>query len=127
MRRDDSDFIDSPHPFPSYEWRGYVKRCVDGDTIVVQIDRGFFDSSTKEFRFAAFNAPERSGEEKALGDAAWKLLQSLIENQFIRFWTMMDPDKYGRILVDTILNEMAEDVFQIMRERGFDKLKVTHG
>lgn len=82
------------------KWRGTVVEVHDGDTLTVEIDRGFDDFSRKRVRLRGCNARElfMSGGEEA--------------GQYLRHLTLggsvlvanADWDKYGgRILGDVVL------------------------
>ncbi len=53
----------------------YIARISDGDTVVVLLDREFYDSSIVRIRLKSLNAPELSTE---LGKAARDYLVSLL-------------------------------------------------
>jgi endonuclease YncB( thermonuclease family) len=95
MRRDDAEFFACPIPFPTNEWRGQVLRGVDADTVTAKIDRGWFDTSRKEFRFALIDAYEQS---TALGKRCTVVLRERLEGRWVKIVTRMDAEKYGRIL-----------------------------
>lgn len=108
MKKSDSMFAACPIPFPTTDWRCIVTRAVDGDTVVVLIDRGFFDLSTKEIRFTVDayenNVTVKQTESQTqLGIAAAAYVKERTEGQYCRLSTHMDPEKYGRILGDLYL------------------------
>lgn len=101
MRQGDATFNDCPFPFPTATWRCRVIRAVDGDTVVVKVDRGFFEDSTLEIRYYDIDTWERwhgSAEHRARGSNAWLDHAELVEGRWGLLHTRMDGDKYGRIL-----------------------------
>jgi endonuclease YncB( thermonuclease family) len=63
------DGLPEPPPMPSAPVRGWAwararpVRVIDGDTLDVELDRGFQDRSVRRLRLAALNAPERDTPE----------------------------------------------------------------
>jgi hypothetical protein len=84
-----------------YEYRGRLDRCVDGDTVDLFVELGFFITTHQRFRLEHVDTPER-GEKKF--NKATKLLERLIEEQtdedgYFRF-SSIKTDKYGRWLLN---------------------------
>ena len=107
MRKQDSPFYDCPLPFPSTEWRGVITRGIDGDTIVMSLDHGFFATLDPiEFRFASIDAwedndtPKQTAAQTALGIKAREEVKNVCEHRWAYVVTHMDTEKYGRILGD---------------------------
>lgn len=129
MRKSDYFFSDCPIPFPTHQWRAWGIRAVDGDTVVLKLDRGFGDEKTDTFRLADFDAYEAfkgPPETRALGVAAGNLSDSLVSNRFLYILTSMDPDKYGRILADVIVEHPPgsyRSLSTVLREAGYEKPK----
>lgn len=127
MKQSDSEFADCPIPFPTYNWRGKGIRGVDGDTDVVKLDRGFFDSSTKELRLWDIDTWERlSGTtwEKLKGAEAKAFANERVGDNWLRITTYMDPEKYGRILagVEYWRDGKLVNLTDELRANGFEKL-----
>ncbi len=125
MRKDDATFHGCPIPFPTTKWRCKVKRAVDGDTVVLLVDRGNFDDSTWELRAKSYNAPERysgSVEEKEQGRIWWEVLKKEITGRWALLTTFMDREKYGRILGDLAVYDesggVLVDIRVILRNAG---------
>jgi endonuclease YncB( thermonuclease family) len=115
-----------PLPCPTTQWRCRVKRVIDVDTVVVQLDRGFWDASTKEIRFSVDGVERFSGtpEERARGKEAWEWLTSVAQGRWAYLYTSMATEKYGRILGD--LHVLLDDgtrmaVTDEIRALGFEK------
>lgn len=85
-----------------YTYKAVVKRVIDGDTIVVDIDVGFHMwLRDQHIRLAHINAPELGTEA---GRTAKIYLETLLEiplivNPMVRLETIKDrQDNYGRYL-----------------------------
>lgn len=139
MRERDSEFFSCPLPFPSGQWRGFVTRTVDGDTIVVKLDHGFFDlKSPIEFRFASIDAwednvtPKQTAEQTKLGIQAADEVRRICEGQWVYLVTAMDREKYGRILGDPYVEDERGSLIDVcahLHDLGLVKtwLREDHG
>ena len=90
---------------PTYLYRAVVVRVVDGDTIDVDIDLGFYVWIRKQrIRLFGIDAPEIRGETRQEGLAATEHLKSLIEGETIILRTVKGidggdrDDSFGRWL-----------------------------
>lgn len=93
-----------------YYYKGTLRRVIDGDTIVADVDLGFDTCLKKQkFRLYGINAPEsrtRNKAEKVLGLAAKERLIELMGGyqtavDGIEFmFKSYDKGKYGRILAE---------------------------
>lgn len=108
---------------PAYVYRAVVVRVVDGDTVDVDIDLGFYTWIKKQrIRLVGIDAPEMRGDEKIAGRAAKAYLVNLVEGKEIILRTIKGRDggdsrgKYGRWLGRLYLNGV--DVNQHMVEAG---------
>lgn len=101
-----------------YVYKCKVHRVVDGDTVILDIDLGFFITIRRSCRLLKYNAPEMFGTKKT--DPEFKAgikckekleellgfssnINQLIENKQKEFicTTQLDRnDKYGRVLVE---------------------------
>lgn len=81
-----------------YEYRAYVRRVYDGDTITVDIDLGFGVCLQKQkIRLGGINTPEIRGEEREAGIKSRDALREKISNKWVRVKTTKDKKgKYGR-------------------------------
>ena len=78
---------------PAYLYRAVVVRVVDGDTIDVDIDLGFYVWIKKQrIRLFGIDAPEVTGETRQEGLAATEHLKSLIEGESIILRTVKGAD-----------------------------------
>ena len=63
-----------------YEYRAYVSRVYDGDTITVDIDLGFgIVFKSQKIRLVRINAPEIRGDERQTGLVSRDALRDKIE------------------------------------------------
>lgn len=95
-----------------YEYRGRIKRVIDGDTVEAEIDLGFHVTFTVTLRLAGINAPETKGTERPRGLAATQYLDSLITDltggtRELTVRTQKDvTEKYGRYLAILIAGDV---------------------
>ncbi|MEP2120006.1 MAG: thermonuclease family protein [Bauldia litoralis] len=112
------------HPTePAYLYRAEVVRVVDGDTIDVDIDLGFYIWIKKQrIRMLDIDAPEMRGESKVAGAAATEYLKTLIDGKEIILRTSKGKDgadrddSFGRWLGTVYLDGV--DVNQQMIRAG---------
>ena len=90
-----------------YEYRAYVRRVYDGDTITVDIDLGFGVLLQKQkIRLAGINTPEIRGEERESGIKSRDALRAKISNKWVRVKTTKDrKGKWGRWIGEIWLEE----------------------
>ena len=83
-----------------YEYRAYVSRVYDGDTITVDIDLGFgIVIKSQKIRLVRINAPEIRGDERQNGLVSRDALRDKIGNKWVTIKTSKDKKgKYGRWL-----------------------------
>jgi micrococcal nuclease len=87
-----------------YEYKAYVERVVDGDTVDLTIDLGFYTYVLKRVRLSNINAPERFTEEG-------KIAKAFVENALavgmeVVVQTQLDSkDKYGRVLGEIFIDK----------------------
>lgn len=83
-----------------YEYRAYVSRVYDGDTITVDIDLGFgIVIKSQKIRLVRINAPEIRGDERQTGLVSRDALRDKIGNKWVTIKTSKDKKgKYGRWL-----------------------------
>ena len=104
-----------------YEYRGRIKRVIDGDTIEARVDLGFDVFAVQRFRLYGINAPETKGESREDGRAATEYLRTLITtnaaDSVLTIQTRKDKrEKYGRYLAVLIANGV--NINQRMVEDG---------
>ena len=92
-----------------YEYRAYVRKVYDGDTVTVDIDLGF-DVVLKDqkIRLTKINAPEVRGEQRPEGLKSRDALRDKIGNKWIRIKTQKDKKgKYGLWLGEIWLEDVC--------------------
>lgn len=92
-----------------YEYRAFVRKVYDGDTVTVDIDLGF-DVVLKgqKIRLVRINAPEVRGKERADGLKSRDALREKIGNKWIKIKTQKDKKgKYGRWLGEIWIDEVC--------------------
>ena len=114
---------------PDYTYRiKEIVRVIDGDTVDVIIDLGFYLSARKRIRFLNIDTYEVRGgtaETKALGKAAKARLEELLATPdstvYIRT-EMDDTGKYGRLLGRLFVMQdsgLVIDINYVLLEEGF--------
>tara|TARA_Y100001938_G_C7997808_1_gene383045 strand:- start:535 stop:861 length:327 start_codon:yes stop_codon:yes gene_type:complete len=104
-----------------YEYRAFVRKVYDGDTVTVDIDLGF-DVVLKDqkIRLTKINAPEVRGEQRPEGLKSRDALRDKIGNKWIRIKTQKDKKgKYGRWLGELWLDD--ECVNDWLLKEGYAK------
>jgi len=88
----------------AYEYRGSVRRVVDGDTLDLAIDLGFECTLVTRVRLLGLNTPEVVGASKAQGLAAKQFAVQWLDNRagevLVRSYKAKQREKYGRWLVE---------------------------
>lgn len=91
-----------------YEYKCTLRRVIDGDTIVVDIDLGFkVWLRNEKVRLLGINTPEsrtRNLAEKELGIAAKNRLKELIPRKFKIVTHKDSKGKFGRILAEPLVD-----------------------
>jgi endonuclease YncB( thermonuclease family) len=100
-----------------YEYRCEVRRVVDGDTLVADIDLGLYVNIRKTVRMLGYNAPElfpghaKTLDERNMGKLAKEHLEGLLAGHHVNITTTLDKDdKYGRVLGSLFLTDTLVDV-----------------
>jgi len=83
-----------------YEYRAFVRKIYDGDTITVDIDLGFdIVLKAQKIRLLRINTPEVRGEQRPEGLKSRDALRQRIGNKWIKIKTEKDKKgKFGRWL-----------------------------
>ena len=104
-----------------YEYRAYVRRVYDGDTITVDIDLGFgMVVTNQKVRLLKINAPEIRGKQRPEGLKSRDALRSKIANKWIIIKTKKDKKgKYGRWLAEVWIDDVLINDWLI--SEGFAK------
>ena len=83
-----------------YEYRAFVRKVYDGDTITVDIDLGFdVILKNQKIRLSKINTPEVRGKSREEGIKVRNLVRERISNKWVVIKTTKDrKGKYGRWL-----------------------------
>lgn len=83
-----------------YEYRAFVRKVYDGDTVTVDIDLGFdIVLKAQKIRLTKINAPEVRGDQREAGLKSRDALRTKIGNKWIKVKTQKDKKgKWGRWL-----------------------------
>ena len=106
-----------------YEYRAYVRKVYDGDTITVDIDLGFgILLKNQKIRLLGINTPEIRGKSRPEGLRARDALRKRISNKWITVKTQKDKKgKYGRWLAEIYDSESIESINSWLLIEGFAK------
>lgn len=85
--------------FPRYVYAASLVRVIDGDTIEVDIDLGFFTHVTTRLRLLGVDTPELIGPDRARALIVKSVLTGMLSNRPLKLRTVKS-DKYGRFLAD---------------------------
>ena len=90
-----------------YEYRAFVRKVYDGDTVTVDIDLGFdVILKNQKIRLTKIDAPEVRGTQRPEGLKTRDALRSRIGSKWVRIKTQKDKKgKYGRWLGEVWLEE----------------------
>ncbi len=90
-----------------YEYRAFVRKVYDADTITVDIDLGFgIIFKGQKVRLLGINAPEVRGEQKKQGLISRDALREKIANKWVIIKTKKDKKgKFGRLLAEVFLED----------------------
>lgn len=90
---------------PDYLYDATVVKVVDGDTVDLDVDLGFWVTLRVRVRLAGVNAPEIRGPEKELGLLAADFLRSILPAVAVVALRSLGVEKYGRCLGVILLED----------------------
>jgi endonuclease YncB( thermonuclease family) len=97
----------APHRDDRYTYQATIKRVIDGDTVVADIDLGFHTWRRDVYlRLARINAPEPRGSTREAGLAAGDWLRDRVEGKEIIIRTV--KDKRGQDQLGSFRRYLAE-------------------
>lgn len=118
-------------------FRGIVKRVIDGDTVTVMIDVGFFTYIFADVRIADINTPEIVGAERAKGLEARAFVEGLLSDRPVLLQTHLQSTgtermSFERYVADIWLSGYTgptgeTNVAAEVRAAGYDKLHPWQG
>lgn len=105
-----------------FEYKAFLVRVVDGDTVDLEVDLGFRVSIQERFRLNRINAPEIKGPEKEKGIASTNKLRELLDEGELTIKTIKDEkEKYGRYLVEIYVD--GKCINDVLVHEGFAEYK----
>ncbi len=104
-----------------YEYKAYVKKVYDGDTITVDIDLGFgVMLKSQKIRLFGINTPEIRGKSRADGLKSRDALREKIADKWIIIKTKRDKKgKYGRWLGEIYNLESKDSINSWLISEGY--------
>ena len=83
-----------------YRYQATVVRIVDGDTLYLDVDLGFFIRMTMDVRLKGINTPEIRGPEREAGLKSKTFVEAAIPPGTLVVIDSTKAEKYGRYLAD---------------------------
>jgi micrococcal nuclease len=83
-----------------YRYQATVVRIVDGDTLYLDVDLGFFIRMTLDVRLKGINTPEIRGEQREAGLKAKAFVEAAIPPGALVVVDTFKAEKYGRYLAE---------------------------
>jgi micrococcal nuclease len=95
-----------------YEYRAFVKKVYDGDTVTVDIDLGFdVVLKAQKIRLTRINAPEVRGKDRSKGLVSRDALREKVLDKWITIKTKKDKKgKFGRWLGELWIDNTCVNV-----------------
>lgn len=93
----------------TYELTAYIKRVVDGDTVVATVDCLFDVKIDMTLRLFGIDTPELTSKvlaERTTAKAAKARLIQLVEGKNIKIQSYKEKEKYGRYLAELIVDDV---------------------
>ena len=106
-----------------YEYRAFVRKVYDGDTITVDIDLGFnVILKNQKIRLSKINTPEIRGKTREEGLKVRNIVRNRIANKWIVIKTQKDKKgKYGRWLGEVYCEDCEESLNMWLLNEGHAK------
>ena len=104
-----------------YEYKAFVRKVYDGDTITCDIDLGFnMIMRNQKLRLVGINTPEVRGESRPEGLKVRDIVRSRISNKWVTIKTHRDKKgKYGRWLAEIYEAGVEESLNQWLLKEGY--------
>lgn len=88
-----------------YNYKALLVRTIDGDTVVLDVELGFYTTTRQVFRLRGIDTPEMHDKDAGKRAAAERAKQRVIElladgDITIRSYKPLTTDKYGRWLAE---------------------------
>jgi endonuclease YncB( thermonuclease family) len=97
-----------------FQYRAKVERIVDGDTLWIDVDLGFFLRQKMNLRLWRVNTPEIRGVERAEGLRAKQYVIDMLPPGSIVVVKTYKIEKYGRFLADVYYLPGCQDGDEIL-------------
>jgi|TARA_R110000803_G_scaffold48920_1_gene101744 micrococcal nuclease len=103
-----------------YEYRAFVRKVYDGDTITCDIDLGFeILFKNQKLRLYGINTPEVRGPTRPEGLKVRDLVRSRISNKWVTIKTRKDKKgKYGRWIAEIYEADIEESINEWLLREG---------
>ena len=104
-----------------YEYRAFVRKVYDGDTITCDIDLGFnMIMRNQKLRLVGIDTPEVRGPTRQEGLKVRDIVRSRISNKWIVIKTHRDKKgKYGRWLAEVYEADVEESLNSWLIKEGY--------
>lgn len=97
-----------------YQYKATVERVIDGDTLDVTVDLGFFLTSRMRVRLRGVNTPETRGPERPEGLKVKAFVQEQLPLGKHVVIDTYKIGKYGRYLADLFFHKSSDDWREIL-------------
>ena len=103
-----------------YEYRAFVRKVYDGDTITCDIDLGFeILFKNQKLRLYGINTPEVRGPTRPEGLKVRDIVRSRISNKWVIIKTRKDKKgKYGRWIAEIYEPDIEESINEWLLREG---------
>ena len=103
-----------------YEYRAFVRKVYDGDTITCDIDLGFeILFKNQKLRLYGINTPEVRGPTRPEGLKVRDLVRSRISNKWVTIKTRKDKKgKYGRWIAEIYEADIEDSINEWLLREG---------
>ena len=104
-----------------YQYKINVLKIVDGDTLDVSIDLGFYVTTIQRIRLVGVDTPETNSKdelERKLANEAKQFITEWISTQKQMLIKTTKDDKYGRMLGE-ITGDNGQIINNILVEKGY--------
>ena len=99
-----------------YQYKGRIERWVDGDTVLVTLELGFYVMKEERFRLARINTPEIRGKERKEGLKVMALINDFCPVGSSVTIDSKKRDRYGRWIAEVEYNN--QNISQWLLDNG---------